>query len=425
MSLMRLWRVGGDWSPSRVASRRCFSTMMPSMSSSRAMSVRSGVMGMDSVANSTRVDILTAEKIQVDGCALVVVPLDLAQILDVQDHLLRLPLSGLSLLLSELQVWTMMAAAETQLMLSVGLIEKDVNGDTLWVWCYPSVTAEVRRVLLTKCCLTREGRDLHPFVFGQFRRTWYYITTVEIQEHTALKKVTHFSLVVTTKDFNPEKYAAFSRVLCRMYIKHGSPVKMMESYIAVLTKGICQNVVAQFGMETIILYTALMLKKRIVVHHPRIEALLEFTRKDWSVLHPYVHLTDVELDDLKKCPGYVAGFTDPEVGSRADLFDVYVNLPESTITVSPTAKEAMAMGKVHKDIGQVIVQSAEDAERTDAQVIKDISVKTKEILANLMALAEECDNSKITVEGLKQRHFPPATENFLFHLAAAEQLLRI
>jgi len=67
--------------------------------------------------------------------------------------------------------------------------EKDVNGDTLWVWCYPSVTAEVRRVLLTKCCLTREGRDLHPFVFGQFRRTWYYLTTVEIQEHTALKKV--------------------------------------------------------------------------------------------------------------------------------------------------------------------------------------------------------------------------------------------
>lgn len=30
----------------------------------------------------------------------------------------------------------------------------------------------------------------------------------------------------------------FSR---RIYLKHGSPVKMMESYIAVLTKGICQS----------------------------------------------------------------------------------------------------------------------------------------------------------------------------------------
>lgn len=81
-------------------------------------------------------------------------------------------------------------------------------------------------------------------------------------------QVTHFSIVVTAKDFNPEKYAALSRILCRyvlfngtnvvllngpysvfylffvvfrMYIKHGSPVKMMEAYITVLTKGICQS----------------------------------------------------------------------------------------------------------------------------------------------------------------------------------------
>ncbi|KAM9395187.1 DENN domain-containing protein 10-like isoform 1-T2 [Salvelinus alpinus] len=351
-----------------------------------------------------------------------------------------------------------MAAPETQLMLSVGLIEKDVNADTLWVWCYPSVSAELREVLLSKCCLRQDSRGLHTFVFGQFRRTWYYISTVEVQEPTALKKVTHFSIVVTAKDFNPEKYAAFSRVLCRMYIKHGSPVKMMEGYIAVLTKGICQSdengsflikdydvrkaylagsvkdVVSQFGMETIILYTALMLKKRIVVHHPQVEALLEFTRalpaltwhrKDWSILHPYVHLTDSELENLRTCTGYVAGFVDPEVSNRSDLFDVYVNLPDSEITISQSAKEAMSMGKLHKDIGLVIVQSAENADRTDGQIIKDISIKTREILANLASLAEECENSKITLETLKQRHFPPATENFLFHLAAAEQLLKI
>lgn len=58
-------------------------------------------------------------------------------------------------------------------------------------------------------------------------------------------------------------------------------------------------------------------------------------------------------------------------------------------------------------------------------VFQDISIKTREILANLASLAEDCENSKITLENLKQRHFPPATENFLFHLAAAEQLLKI
>lgn len=32
--------------------------------------------------------------------------------------------------------------------------------------------------------------------------------------------------------------------------------------------------------------------------------------------------------------------------------------------------EAMAMGKLHKDIGHLIVQSADDPERSDSQVIK-------------------------------------------------------
>lgn len=61
ISLMREIRVGGAWRPNRVANRRCFSTMMPSMSRRRAMSVRSGVIGMDSVAKRTLVDILQTE----------------------------------------------------------------------------------------------------------------------------------------------------------------------------------------------------------------------------------------------------------------------------------------------------------------------------------------------------------------------------
>ncbi|XP_028681480.1 DENN domain-containing protein 10 [Erpetoichthys calabaricus] len=351
----------------------------------------------------------------------------------------------------------MAAETEVQLMMSVGLIEKDTNGDSLWVWCYPSVSAELRELLLRKCCLTDEKGALHTFVFGQFRRLWYYITTAEAQDQATLKKVTHFSIVLTAKDFNPEKYAAFGHVLCRMYLKHGSPVKMLEGYITVLTKGICQSeengsflvkdydarkaylagsikdVVSQFGMETVILYTALMLKRRIIVHHPRLEALLEFTRslptlvwhrKDWSILHPYVHLNDCELDALKVCTGYIAGFTDPEIGNRSELYDVYVNLPESEIIVSQFAKDAMAMGKLHKDVGQLIIQAAADPDRSDSQVVKDLAVKTREILSTLTSLAE-CAGSKITLEHLRQRRFPPATETFLYHLAAAEQMLEI
>lgn len=67
--------------------------------------------------------------------------------------------------------------------------EKDTSGDVLWVWCYPSVTAELRALLLRKSCLTDENKLLHTFVFGQYKRSWFYITTVEVQESPVLKKV--------------------------------------------------------------------------------------------------------------------------------------------------------------------------------------------------------------------------------------------
>lgn len=43
--------------------------------------------------------------------------------------------------------------------------------------------------------------------------------------------------------------------------------------------------------------------------------------------------------------GYIAGFVDPEVCNRSDLFDVYVNLPDSVITVSQSAKGTVCSQK--------------------------------------------------------------------------------
>uniref|UniRef100_A0A2K6M3V5 DENN domain containing 10 n=2 Tax=Rhinopithecus TaxID=542827 RepID=A0A2K6M3V5_RHIBE len=132
------------------------------------------------------------------------------------------------------------------------------------------------------------------------------------------------------------------------------------------------------------------------------------------------------LEKLELC--YIAGFVDLEVSNRPDLYDVFVNLAESEITIAPLAKEAMAMGKLHKEMGQLIVQSAEDPEKSDSQVIQDIALKTREIFTNLAPFSEvSADGEKrvLNLEALKQKRFPPATENFLYHLAAAEQMLKI
>lgn len=61
-------------------------------------------------------------------------------------------------------------------------------------------------------------------------------------------------------------------------------------------------------------------------------------------------------------------------------------------------------------------------------LLKDIALKTKEIFTNLAPFSEVSDDGGkivLSVEALKQKRFPPATENFLYHLAAAEQMLKI
>ena len=59
--------------------------------------------------------------------------------------------------------------------------------------------------------------------------------------------------------------------------------------------------------------------------------------------------------------------------------------------------------------------------------LQDISNKTKELLTNLKSLAttEEDGRQYITLESLKERNMPPATENFLFSLAACEGLVKL
>lgn len=94
-------------------------------------------------------------------------------------------------------------------------IEKDTNGEVLWVWCYPSTTASLRNLLLRKCCLTDENELLHPFVFGQYRRTWFYITTVEVPDSSVLKKV-WLPQGLKKKNNNPIYLKWFKKISCRL-----------------------------------------------------------------------------------------------------------------------------------------------------------------------------------------------------------------
>ncbi|KAL3864550.1 hypothetical protein ACJMK2_006222 [Sinanodonta woodiana] len=346
-------------------------------------------------------------------------------------------------------------------LISAGLIEKDTNDDVLWTWSYPTVSAEQRAMFIQRCGLSSRPETAScPFLYSQCNHTWYYIYTSVVKETDALPRVKMFWIVLVTKDFNPEKYEVLCRVLSQKFCRTGSPATMLEAYMSVVTRGTCaieengkfstsdysvkkaytnskvKSIIETFGVETIRLYTALLLKKRIVIYYPThsLQELLTFTRslpalvwhrQNWDIVYPYMELNDTGIDQLRSCNTYVAGFTDATVESRGDLYDLFVNGSAGQISVASHAKESLAMGKLHKDIAVFMVQCAEKDNLSDYQIIKELANKTKELLNNLKSLAVMGDDGKsyITLECLKDRKMPPASENFLFSLASCEGLV--
>ena len=48
-------------------------------------------------------------------------------------------------------------------------------------------------------------------------------------------------------------------------------------------------------------------------------------RRNWNIVFPWLELDDTELADLSTHGTYVAGFTDPDIEGRTDLYDLFVN----------------------------------------------------------------------------------------------------
>ncbi|RUS69832.1 hypothetical protein EGW08_022401 [Elysia chlorotica] len=270
-------------------------------------------------------------------------------------------------------------------------------------------------------------------------------------------------MVLLCKDFNPEKYSVLCQLFGKQYLQTGSAAAMLERYLSVLTRGTCNSdengkfsvndygakeayaksqikeIIQTFGVETILIYTAILLKKRIAVYVPphSLKLLLDYTRsipalawhrQNWNIVHSYVQLTDEEIENLQAHPHYVAGFTEAAVEGRDDLYDIFINVPNSQIIIASHAKESMSMGKLHKDIALLMVAKAEEEGLSDIDIIKEIAAKTQELLNNLKSLGtvdETSGKPSLTLETLKERKMPPATENFLFSLAASEGFVKL
>ncbi|KAG0430544.1 hypothetical protein HPB47_022597 [Ixodes persulcatus] len=200
--------------------------------------------------------------------------------------------------------------------------QKDTNSDVLWTWSYPCFTPEERSLLLPKCDLENDSLSSEQPVWFRYchhHKDWFYMYQTEVFDSDNLSRVRLFVLVLHTRDFSPDKYETLARILSKVYCKTGDPTALLRLFLSVSVKGSCtteengtfllkdferrrsltqvpiKDIIKMFGLEAIIIYTAIMLKKRMKERLPAIEDIL-------ASLQPLAGLPRLAVDDARGDP---------------------------------------------------------------------------------------------------------------------------
>lgn len=192
------------------------------------------------------------------------------------------------------------------------------------------------------------------------------------------------------------------------------------------------ELLSTFQQETILIWTAMMMKKRVVVFGDNIVQVLKtvrtlpmlvWWRQSWDQMWPFVCSSNaLELEDLSKAGVFVAGFTtDPRNEMRDDSFDVFCDLNARRVIVSDHAKEAFVMGAFHKDVLQTMVQVASSEDVDDQTMVKELLAKSKKLVGDIQTLAQAHGGS-VGMATLRDQQLPPHMDRFLYHVAVAEGL---
>ncbi|OTF80051.1 hypothetical protein BLA29_000406 [Euroglyphus maynei] len=214
-------------------------------------------------------------------------------------------------------------------------------------------------------------------------------------------------------------------------IKDEFDVKQLQSQL--------RSIIKMFSLDVILIYTALLLKKRIIIYGNDPQLLFEFVMalplfvQHRSNIRDEQFIPNVDLqcpqqiNDLKFRQHFISTFNDPRIEEHEELYDVYINLATIEITISHRAKETFLMTKMHKDVAITFVRVAEKQSSSttgDQDVVDEISKKTNELLNSLHSCSSLGDDNNVVIRKsrLKETFSSPNVEQFFFNLAIAECL---
>jgi len=342
------------------------------------------------------------------------------------------------------------------------ILEKDSNGDIMITWSHLTFeSTEYEAIVKARSFISTTRLQS----FSKYKDKWLYIVSEEGPDKNP--RVRFFSLCLFVSEFNPEKYLALSSHMANIYRKTNNPVKILESFLdAILTNkheavddsktnigsynGLeysnkehllaspLLDVIKSFESNAWLIWSALIMKKRIIVYSDSLPTLLTFIRalplfvlhrQDWSLLRPFVTLeNEMELTDLTKTGVYVAGFLSPQIKARSDLYDIFIDLTTLDISVATHAEDDFVQTQFHADFAKLLATALETEGINDQKLIKAVKTKTGELINKLNKLkiqGEGEDKAYVSFSALSGQGVPSNTENFLYAVASAEGMTKI
>ncbi|OQR72882.1 protein FAM45A-like [Tropilaelaps mercedesae] len=336
------------------------------------------------------------------------------------------------------------------LLKAVAIIEKDSNNRMLWSWTFPSLEPFERFSIQEKVSFeTDEFLVVHLEA-----NSWFYTLAQPAPSDPSgpLHLVLSTAVVLKTDEFHPEKYLRLLTALSETYLSSGSPLDVLDVYLTAQTEQLIRQndtivdlktlphptenvpikeLVQCLQLDTILIYIALLLRLRVFVYHHSPTALRGALSAMASLMahrdHPFVDTypllcnSERDMQLLRGRTSYLAGFTDASVAARQDLRDLWVSLPSAEVVITPSAKEALARCKTHKDIALFLSRCVDNERYSDKDVIKEISAKTRSLLAAIGKIIHK-DPTLTADKAIQIANLPPAMEAFYKAVARVERI---
>lgn len=336
--------------------------------------------------------------------------------------------------------------------------------------------------------------------FSRFEKQWIFtvVRTAGLPS-AASPRINAFAIHLHTRVYHPERWMSLANLLADAYAATGDATVLLDLFLAAyrrdeavfapasptpsgggarwalkdvedgaayLTGGRLAGLSRLLGDYTVLLWTAILLHRRVVVFAPTVSDLNLAVRglplmvphrgrTEWDRLRPYVtdnvlHVrpdiisdataalpTDpdalaglLEARDLARCGWFIAGVTSAGFATRPDLWDAFVDIPAGTVVIADHAKPSFILTPLHKRLADTLksalVGPAEEG-TPDERVARALALASREVVERLKTIAAADPTAArvgtqavLTLDALRASGIPSPTLEFLWEIARAE-----